>query len=99
MPFAAFTKPTRCDRYAYGLALISQRKSSGAAPDFPAAFKVPTIRSFSGAPEDRLVPLADASRVTRVVPFLFAHLAVSDAESFALAAALNLLFFPAGLLP
>ena len=65
-------------------------------PEFPADFRVWTIRSFKGAPGVRAFALAAANRDTRTLPFAFAHRALAAAEIFALAAALIRRFFLRG---
>ena len=59
-------------------------------PDFPALFRVWTIRSYNGAPGVRAFALAAASVDTRCFPLLLAHRAFIAAEILALAAALIL---------
>jgi len=56
------------------------------APDFPAAFKAPTIRSFNGAPDNRPFALAPAGLITRCFSFLVFH------RAFIAAAELSLFF-------
>ena len=65
-------------------------------PDFPAVYRVWTIRSFKGARGARAFALAAASVDTRCVPLLFDHRAFMAAEILALAAALILPFFRRG---
>src|SRR2546423_7658659 len=67
-------------------------RSFTVTPDFPAVFRVCTIRSFNGARGDRPFSLAGASLDTRPRPFRFAHRALAAAEILALAAALILRF-------
>ena len=65
-------------------------------PEFPADFRVWTIRSFKGAPGVRAFALAAASLDTRCFPLLFAHRAFIVDEILDLAAALILAFFRRG---